>query len=369
MVAVAGFALLKSFKGQLFSPPKALVLTWVGIAMAYVSGIFRGNIAYEIIIYKSLTSPEEQSFHAVQDAIRCFHWLLLISTPWLISQLKLIADDSDPVNTFLKWVRWTIFVSAIAAVLDHWSWIDLSKVYPYPHYNNWWTSRTYGTLPSPLEAGLVYAFGVLSGVIGLKDSVKTTHVLIQKTNLNLTLQIFISAAALIYTQGQVAEICCLVAVAAVLLQDLSMTHKRKFAFLSLILGVTGVSIAIAFGFHLKVEAVAKRTITWAWWIQQVVLFPRILFTGIGFSAVYVDNSSLWVLITGGLALCVPLLMWFDLLLKKVTRDFQPLFLFWVLTWLGLDSLSYWGIGRIMIALVSFYLPKETPAHTLRALSR
>jgi hypothetical protein len=328
-------------------PPLELVLVWLGLAITFSAGYFRENFASRISLYVDLGAIQEERFHWGQDGIRWIRWTLLFSLPWILSQLAPLRGSAVILKTrFLDSLKIAVFFSALLTIAEWAGWINLVSFYAPNRQPHWWTDRSFGTFASPLEAGLVYA--LIPILIATEDRRGGTRGAVFKGLVTAT-----SLLALACTHGVSAASALVITVGWFAYNRSSRTSRTLLV--GLILSV--IASVIIFVDHdsifERLGSLHNRARIWNAWIKVVQDQPWAALTGIGFANVTIDNSALLILASGGIAWFVPTYLWLKRTIRDVTPDLRYAFFFWVLSWFTLDSIGYWGIGRILWMMIGF----------------
>jgi hypothetical protein len=250
----------------------------------------------------------------------------MFSTPLLVA---LWFEKESGTASFLKATVILGGVSAALSSLEGLGLIELKNIYPYPHDINW-EGRSYGTFPSPLEASLAYG------------------------------AIFV--ASLMFP-GRWPKL-----VSALALVALALTHSAT----GLLAATAGSLVwAITFKKHKQANGLfpaswlqskwgnfSTRILMWKKWLLLCSDHPLLFLTGMGFTQLVVDNSFLMFFVYGGVILAVAVLYYFKTVLRFTTKISLPLLIVWFVSWVSLDSVGYWGIGRLCWVLMGLMIAQK-----------
>lgn len=344
LLAPVLLAFWEILKGRFVRPPKELVVVWAALSIAYIFGNFRGMAAYEIALHKDLNDIVHERFSWTQDGIRWVRWSVMAGSPWIFLQLhRYMEAGPRSLDLFVQWLKWSILVSSVISILVWVGLLDLSSIYVI-RAKGWWIGRSFGTFASPLEAGLVY--GLAPVLVLCSPATRSTlgrladATLVTVSLLSLTITFSVSAWISLFA-------------AAAYFTAKSFTPQRK------LVAVTSICLAVLFGgtaallfvpetyYISKIVSMSARAQIWTSWLNGLPSRPWSALTGIGFADVSVDNSSIMLLIYGGIGLFVALYFWLRVLLRGAAPIVSTAFLFWLVSWCTLDSIGYWGIGRIL----------------------
>ncbi|MDZ4677730.1 MAG: hypothetical protein SGI74_09495 [Oligoflexia bacterium] len=323
-----GYALVK---GKAKAPPRPLILVWVALLLAFISGLWRQELAKELSLYLTyFYPPEGDQFRLTTDLTRYVRWTLMFSTPWIIQQTL----SAKTLPTFLRAIYVLVFISACLALFEMGGYINLAPYYGYVR-NDFWGTRSYGTAQSPLEASLIYG-GVLILLL------LNPHNLLKTKSTIYFIAAITYALALIATFGATAFVAT--AVCIVLWKIKSSSYMKN------------VFSVLPFNFlSLKQANFLTRFELWGKWLAVVPAHPWIVIFGMGFTSLVSDNSLFLMVMYGGFFLLISFLWWLKTCFVKVPAEFKIFFIFWFISWITLDSVGFWGIGRLAWLLFGFFL--------------
>jgi hypothetical protein len=347
LLPLLGIVVSTGFRYGWKRPPVELVLLWLGLVVTFAAGYFRENFAARISLYVDIAGIQEERFQWGQDAIRWVRWTLLFSLPWLMSQLAPLRISVIALKSrFLDALKIAVLISAFLTITEWTEWFDLASLYGPNRHPLWWSDRSFGTFASPLEASLVYA--LMPILVVTEDQRAGTRGFVFKA-----LVIIASLFALAFTRGTSAA-CALVATLGYFVYLRSSSTTRKIWVGLTLSAVVSVFIFVPQDYLFeKLVSLHNRTRIWLAWIYLLKDFPRAALTGIGFANVTIDNSAIMMLVVGGLAWFVPAYLWLRKLVVGATADLRYAFIFWIFSWCTLDSIGYWGIGRILWMMIGF----------------
>ncbi len=323
--------------GKVRLPPKPLLWILLSLMVCFIFGYFRRNVGAEISIYAAELGQDD-SFKFSRDIIKLFRWMGIFSTPWIVSQVFRNDDKNENyLQFFIKSVVVIVFISSLLSLAEHFNLIKLSEIYNYERGKTW-SDRSYGTFSSPLEAAMVYGLTL----------VLTFQIIFEDFRENyIFLLVFPSICfALVLTQSATGFLAAIMGIAFLIFSRLPT--KARAGVLLLI----GLSMAILSLFlpklwiSWKVQNFLSRTLIWKAWLFLIPKHPWFGIAGMGFTNIVIDNSFLFMLVTGGVLLFVAFLSWAARLIKFSDTKIYPLLIVWMLSWLTLDSVGYWGIGRL-----------------------
>ncbi|MCC6276393.1 MAG: hypothetical protein IT289_00605 [Oligoflexia bacterium] len=317
--------------------PKSLGAVWLCLTASFLAGLWRGDLGVTISQYPM----GDDSFRLGQDSIRYVRWLLLFSTPWLVYSI----GAKIPFEPLFKTLRLSLAASALIAVFEALKLFDPTKIYGHASVLGW-ADRVQGPFASPLEASLMFSVGILLGVEGLL------------TKKNLILNLILAACslfALVKSQGGTAFVAVSVA-AAYLMFKLPTPHRsspsrRQVLYIFLGLGAI-LAVVLAWLppwiYEQKLANFLIRFSTWGKFLTLCLEKPYVGLVGLGFTGVVGDNSLFLMSIYGGLALLIAAAIWITGLMRNLnTPLLRSLGVLWVLSFFTLDSIGYWGLGRLM----------------------
>jgi hypothetical protein len=330
--------LFYTFQKNKSKPPSYLILVWGTLLVAFVAGIWRGELSNQMTIY---IPTESDVFKLSKDGVRLGRWLVLFSTPWLIKESFLAKPVDDYLDFFRKILRWAAFASAALGILEQVNILTLVNM-GYHQVSPFWVGRLYGTFPSPLESSLFYSFVffdiVVEKFLFMKTAKDSSALLIAPT-------LFI---ATLLSRGGSALVS--LALAFAILSIFNTKKARSPVAKLLVMGSLFVTLIGLYFLSPVVQGKAYsflvRFDTWKNWFKILPSHPFIIVTGIGFSNLVVDNSYITLIIKFGLLGFLCIILWLRELSENLT-DIWPLLLFWMISWISLDSIGYWGIGRAM----------------------
>ncbi len=341
------------FEAKISKPPRELVFIWVGFFLALFAGRFRGDLAYEFSQYKTYVKVDELRFNWLQEIIRCLRWAIIFSMPWILCQIEI--HKKEVWHFFLKALRISVLISAFLAILDYTRITHLGGFYGTDGGSNIWIGRSYGTFQSPLEASLIYAAVLAQNLCSLIDKKR-------KITRFEILETIILFSALLMTRGLTALVACSVA----LLSRVIRLPSRIRQYLILAMGLVFLAFLVfdSGGILLmnKINNFSVRLETLFSWLLAIPSHPHILFFGLGFSNLVIDNSFMITLISGGLCLFVPWLFWTKKIFKSIPKEMLPFFIVWIVSWVTLDSMGYWGIGRAAWIFLGLFYRNEASHH-------
>jgi hypothetical protein len=318
--------------------PTALKYTIGACLIALFAGLFRGEDAQRMSIYPMAVSDA----FSKQDLVVFLRWIILFATPFIVGQSFSTAQRRVRENlaeTFVKTLGVCVFIAACAAVAEKFGTNLFVNLGYHDQPPEQWLGRSYGPFVTPLEAGLVFAAAIMFCVSSsLKRRVLSWPIAI----LGLT-----SALALIFTHTGTAVIAL-----ALTLFFIGVTHASKKVAWFVVTGVFAcsimlVSVAPHEFLRLKFHDLIIRADTWKHWLAFLPSKPWYAIIGIGWSRLISDNSYLLLLMKGGVILLGAVLLWVKDLWRTLPAELKPIYLFWLLTWLTLDSIGYWASGRAL----------------------
>jgi len=342
-VALAGVVL----RGEILSPTRELLFVWCAAFLAFIAGSFRGDLARQISIYDL---KEFRFFSFKDDGIVFVRSIIIFSTPWFLRNI-LRNDREKYLKIFMTAFKISILISAILAILDYQSigllnlrnWGYTSATYDF------WAYRAQGTFFTPIEASFVYGLAavyLLTGPEPLRSQDGTGRPLWGKSYFNLVVLCF-ALVAMILTHGGTAMGALLICIFLYFVRG--RVNKKNIS-----IGIVASLVVISFAglvlphdfFTRKVMDFNYRIATYRNWIKILPSHPLVLLIGLGFSRICSDNNVILLVIQGGIIFLGAVSNWVWLLIRKIPRELRFMFLFWALTWMSFDTLSFWGIGRI-----------------------
>jgi len=325
-----------ALKGNIQKPRGPLLYLWGACLIVFLAGFFRGNLANQISIYD--LTPFKY-FSIKDDGIVFVRTFILFSTPWLLRN-AFQEKRQEGLKIFLTTFKWAILVSSLLAILDERalglinlkSWGYISSEYEF------WSHRARGTFNTPIDASFMYGVSAVYLLTGPD--------LLLKRPFNLAVLIF-SCVALVLTHGGTAIGSLLVVVFAYMV--LGRTFKKKD--IAIAIGLTILALFFS-TFLLPHNFLAQksgdfvyRIKTYRNYLNALPSSPWIFLVGIGYSRLCSDNNFILLFIQGGILYFVSVLNWVWTLLSHISKSFVFVFLFWIMTWLSFDTMTYWGIGR------------------------
>lgn len=348
-------------------PPRILWLVWISLFSAFLAGIQeRENFVQKLSIYNSIGPLWDDHFQLLRDGTRFFRWSLLFSTPWLILQMKtFLSPNARLSQTLLHSIYVGTIISATLSILNYLGYLSLSGFYAINADSvdsSEWLGRSYGTFVSPLEAGLFYG-AICICTLTLKNAfnpwnwlifaLSFSGMLLTKSTTALSLALIIGV---IYTFGK---------------PSITIHHLRRSMLWIPLLTVIAITMILSFTKNryllnifdfaysdsasqhvLPFKSLIVRLRTWLYWIYALPQNPNLFFSGLGYTSLVCDNSIITLFVMGGPVLAFSVFFWFHNLLGKIPQQLTFVLLFWIGTWLTLDSIGFWGIGRFMWMLVS-----------------
>lgn len=324
------------YQGQILKPPRELLFVWAACTLAFIAGVFRGDLAVKISIYDM---KEFKFFSLRDDGIVFIRTMILFSTPWIVKNI--FQENRDKyLKLFMTALKICILISAILAILDKRvlglidlkSWGYISSEYEF------WAARARGTFNTPIDASFMY--GILASYLltGPEPLIKNPF--------NLVVLIF-SLMAMLLTHGGTAIVALVISVLAYL--AMGRSFKKRDLYLALgAIAIAGFLAALIlphdFWGH-KFGDFIYRIKTYRNYLSVAPSSPWIFLVGIGFSRLCSDNNLILLFIQGGVLYFLAVLNWFRVLLFKIPKSFRFIFLFWGISWLSFDTMGYWGIGR------------------------
>jgi hypothetical protein len=358
------FDLMRSFH-NLSLPPKGLVVIWIAMGCAFLSGIWRGNLGSEISIYKMISTDE---FHFARDGVKCLRWIVLFSTPWTVfNTFKRSQDSGDKLDVFKKYLRLFGLISASLGILEVYQLINLQTL-GFHHEGLYWTGRLYGTFPSPLEASLFYGLILIFTVC---------EILNFSGRKNYKYYFLIASSvvffcALILSEGGTAFAAliftfCFYKMNSAKKPRQTLNWLLIFAFIMVVL--FGALYFYSGESQAKINNFLVRFNTWIKWMKLIPSNPWVLVSGIGFSDIVADDSFFTILIKMGIFGFVTVMIWLKFLFKKVNLNtpIKLLIVFWIISWLTLDSIGFWGIGRAMWMILGLSWAGELTSNSKQIL--
>lgn len=337
---------LEIARGNWRPPPKTLIWLSGALFVAYGAGLLRGNKALDFSRYWGF---HEDAFTFTQDTTRFIRLLLIFCTPWLLSYFS--AKKESASKLFFNTVKWCLALSAALALLENAGYISLREMYHPDKFAFFWAGRSYATFASPLEASLMFTAVLIQSVSQINKSK-----LAQELGFLLLLGL-----GLLLTEGGTGLVASTAGLFYILFQK--VPPKRRIPFLAIAAAVLTILFWLTPDQFLLVKTgnFEFRTRTWIKWLHALPSYPHFLLIGMGFTNLVIDNSLLGILVMGGINLLIPFYYWMKNLFLKIPRIWYPFFLVWGISWLTLDSLTYWGIGRvawILLGLVNLEYPRK-----------
>jgi hypothetical protein len=323
-------------KGQSLRPPKALLFVWAACTLAFVAGIFRGDLAVKISIYDL---KEFKLFSVRDDGIVFIRTMILFSTPWFVKNIFQKNRDQY-LSTFMTAFKISILLSAVLAILDQRvlglidlkSWGYISSEYEF------WAARARGTFNTPIDASFMYGISAAYLLTGPEALMKNAF--------NIMVLIFVLIAAVL-THGGTSLLALLISVLAFLALGRSFKKRDLYIALGSIV-IAGLLAALILPHHFlnqKLTDFVYRLKTYRNYLSVAPSNPWIFLVGIGFSRLCSDNNLILLLIQGGILYFLAVLNWIWVLFNRIPKAYKFIFLFWGISWLSFDTMGYWGIGR------------------------
>ncbi len=322
-------------------PPKELIAVGIALTCAFFVGMGRDNFATSIVKYWTFT---EDHFSFSKDIIRYFRFLLILSTPWIISQTFPTEHRGNYSELFLKTLKYSLVASVCVAIVEKFGLINLRALYHPDPYAYFWEGRSYATFSSPLESGMFFMAMGIQTLSSIKSRRKLTDVIIG----------LVLLLGFVMSKGGTALVAGLVAV--IYLAFIRLNSKNR----GIVIGglVTSCIVFILFLPQQYIAAksgnVLYRTMAWRAWIMSLPEHPHFAAVGMGFTNMVSDNSFFLFVLIGGLLLLIPVLLWLNKLRKLIPMPCYPFFIVWVVSWLALDTIAYWGIGRAAWLLLGLF---------------
>lgn len=332
LLAIPIAVVAKDFK--LDQIDKRLWLVTLSFVLAFFIGMDRGDSLVPFNPYWGGTQYKDftDRFNWSRDSIRLARWLLLFSTPALFAQFMKTSKISE--SDVLKVIYWCSLVSGLLAIAEAFSLVHLENWGYYESYfNPNWSRRSYGTFSSPVDAALVYFVLILISATKIKT---------------LWPGILVGSVCVFLTQGTTALIFGLVSL-AFLFKPNYFEIKKLIVFLFLFSGSAVFTIWFFSDLQwasIKMGGLYDRLSIWKNLIFAISSNPESLFLGKGFSSFVTDSSYLSLLLMGGLLLFISGFSYISCLCVGLSLKMGPIILLWVLSWVSLDSMGYWGMGRL-----------------------
>lgn len=337
LVPLFVYVLLKFLKKPEWKVEPNLLLLVFAVLISFLSGLYREQTANDITVYN--WGNFDDGFSLGKDGIKALHWLGMFATPLFVWRAFRLVEDRDKLLTvFLDWVIFFSAISGFLAIVDHYGLIKLSNIYASAKYSNW-EGRAFGTFVSPLEASLVYASTFCSAAQRSFAEREFRWLRI--------LYLPILGYALILTQSATALIGVVLGIGFIFYQRLPRTlRKHVLIFIALLILLFAVTLPPGW-LSVKIGNFSVRLLMWTKWVTHIPSHPWFAITGMGFTSLVVDNSFILLLVYGGLVLFIFFFKWFFNVLRNMNYDpLCPYLIIWIFSWLTLDSLGYWGLGRI-----------------------
>lgn len=328
-------------KDRKLSAPRPLIYVLLSIVVAFIAGMFRGTITDALDMYKDLTPHITYYFTLSGDLIKAIRFGIMFSTPLLVFYFYRNKNPQNLPDTFLSALTMAGILSVGVALLEQFGFIDLG----HPREHEWWGNRSYGTFPGPHEASLFYGMFAFRSLLELIKG-KAQY----RYHLFCLVLFFVGLALTRTISGGIAFSLALFFYG---IQKLSM--KWRLVILPGFITVAVLAFQFSPFLNNKLYSFLYRVRIWPPWWDYIQEHPWFLFTGLGWSGIVTDNSFGFCLIKGGIFFCVAIFLWVKFLYGFIApRSHKFLFLFWVASWFPLDSITFWGVGRIMWVLLGLY---------------
>lgn len=324
-------------------------LGWVlgALFVAFFTGLFRGQIGHEISPYWSKPGWEtyNDAFSLGRDLTRVIRWALLFSTPVLIGYFFRNSDRTKISEFFLRVFTIAAGLSAVVAILE---FLGLFPSQIYHSVTVDWKQRSYGTFQSPLEASLIYGAGLVLTIQRLKRPYEL-----------IVVALFL--CALMTTYGATAMMASLACLPWMIFSRHKTSGKHVALIASIIIFLTLVTFKTILPMNFVLWKFVNFSARFEFWKKALITFmdhPHFFLTGMGFTSLVMDNSFFLLILLGGFPLFIATFLWMKQLLVRSPKAFHVILLFWILSFAALDSIGFWGIGRVCWLLLGINLLKD-----------
>lgn len=273
------------------------IITAAALLAVFLHGTMRPLLRESLDLY--FPGIESDSFNIGREVIVAFRFL-----SWLwagaLAVVCFRSDVFESERSRLIIVKALWFCLAGVVVLMFLGQISqpflelLGRIYRYDPYSDGWAGRAFGTIPSPVESGVV---------LGFAGGLFLFHEWIPAVYRFSGIAIAIAGVALARSgSGLVAVVCAVVLYLFAVAVRKAGRFKLAVGFAALAVIVAIVVVAILFPAFvgLKIAHLNGRVRPWGVLIQAALHRPDVFLLGVGFPSYHVDNSFLFLFNRGGL---------------------------------------------------------------------